>query len=256
LICVGCDEKSSRQSVEIAGQFENVYAAVGVHPTEVGSLSSLGPSGSLGVLGFLHHFLHEHNEPKRHHEPFPIVAIGETGLDYFHQPFDREAQISVFREQCLIAKEYNLPVIVHLRMTQHSKDLSSPHELLNRAERDCLSVLDETGMKSGKVLFHCFSSDRTMAEEVLKRGWHLSFSGVITFPRAGELREVVMMCPLDSMVVETDAPFLAPRSHRGQRNEPAYVVETARQIAELKGVSDQDLNTRLDANAEKFFRLP
>lgn len=249
LICVGCNEESSRQSVEMAGQYENVVAAIGIHPTEVGPLSSLG---SLGPLGKIRAMLYEHNEPKSPHEPKRIVAIGETGLDYFHQPFDRELQMKAFREQCLIAQEFDLPVIVHLRATKESKAFSKE---LSAVEKDCFSVLDSVGMKPAKVLFHCFSGDRTMAEEVLKRGWYLSFSGVLTFPRAEELREVVKMCPLDRIVVETDSPFLAPNSKRGKRNEPAFVVETARMIAELKGISSSDLEGMLDRNTHHIFRF-
>lgn len=255
LICVGCDETSSRQSVEIAGQFPNVYAAVGVHPTETSSLRSLGPSSS---LEWVKKFLNEHNELKSPHEPKRIVAIGETGIDFFHEPYDQELQKTMFREQCLIAREFNLPVIVHLRSGKNAK---AAGQGFTAAEKACLEVLDDVVAQAGKgdqplkVLFHCFSSDRRFAEEVLKRGWFLSFSGVITYPNAHELREVVKMCPLDRMVVETDSPFLAPQPHRGQRNEPAFIVETARQIAELKGISYEEMEKRTDENARAFFSL-
>ncbi len=242
LICVGCDEESSHQSVEIAGQYDNVYAAVGVHPTEVKLVQGSVLNQRLSML-WLSELIRSSKK---------IVAIGETGLDYFHQPFDRELQMKFFKEHCLIAQEFDLPVIVHLRATKESKAFSKE---LTAVEKDCFTVLDGVGMKPGKVLFHCFSGDRTMAEEVLKRGWHLSFSGVLTFPRAEELREVVKMCPLDRMVVETDSPFLAPNSKRGQRNESAYVVEVAQLIAELKGISCRDVGRNLDKNAEDLFGL-
>ena len=255
LICVGCDEESSRQSVEIAGQYEKVYAAVGVHPTEVKGEKDckerkdckekfINPYTLYGPYG------HCIWLPTLIRSSKKIVAIGETGLDYYHQPFDRDVQISAFREQSEIAQEFDLPVLVHLRSAKESKAFSKD---LLLAEKDCLEVLHTVGMKPGKVLFHCFSGDRTMAEEVLKRGWYLSFSGVITYPNAKELREVVKMCPLDRMVVETDSPFLAPQAHRGKTNEPSFVVETARQIAELKGIRYEELEQILDHNVVNLF---
>lgn len=234
LICVGCDEESSRKSVEIAGQHEHVYAAVGAHPTE-----------GAGSLEWLKKMILEMKWTKKR-----VVAIGETGLDYYHKPFDRDLQMKMFQEQCLMAQEFDLPVIVHFRSSKESKDFSKS---LTSAEQDCLSVLDAVGIK--RVLFHCFSGDRTMVDEVLKRGFFISFSGVLTFPRATELREVAKMCPLDRMVVETDSPFLSPESKRGKRNEPAFVVEVAKTIAELKALPYETLEQQLDQNAQMFFSL-
>lgn len=280
LICVGCDEESSRKSVELARQYENVYAAVGIHPTEASSgvipTKSAAADARRNRLYFKDKgFLHSSEYGLGRNDKFrwipdlirsskKVVAIGETGIDYYHEPFDPELQKNLFREQCLIAQEFNLPVIVHLRMTKDSKtslfphernEHDGPHESFNAAEKACLEVLNEVGMRPGKVLFHCFSSDRRFAEAVLSRGWHLSFSGVITYPNATELREVVKMCPLDRMVVETDAPFLAPQSHRGERNEPAFVVETVRQIAAIKQISIEALEKMLDDNAARLFGI-
>lgn len=237
LICVGCDEESSRQSVQLAEQYEGLYAAVGVHPTDVGKGNK--------DLNWIRDVFRSSRK---------IVGIGETGIDYYHHPFDPQLQQQAFREHCLIAQEFDLPVIVHLRMSKYAKR-ENPKSLksLNLAEQDCLGVLDGVGMKPGKVLFHCFSSDRTMAEEVLKRGWHLSFSGVLTYPNAIELREVVKMCPTDRIVVETDCPFLSPQKYRGQRNEPSYVVETAKLVAELKGVTYEEMERGMDENARVLF---
>lgn len=231
MINVGCNEESSRDAVAQAQDFSELYATAGLHPTDVGK------GGTLWIRELV-------KSSKK------IVAIGETGIDHFHQPYDANLQKDVFREQCLIAQEFDLPVIVHLRLGKENKAYSSN---LAQAEIDCLSVLDEVGMKPGKVLFHCFSSDRTMAEEVLQRGWHLSFSGVLTYPKADELREVVKICPIDRMVVETDCPFLSPQKYRGQRNEPSFVVETARMVSELKGLGYEEMDQQMDANVEVVF---
>lgn len=234
MLQVGCDEQSSRKSVELAEQYEGLYAIVGVHPTEVGK--------DTGKLNWMRDLIRSSKK---------VVGIGETGIDYYHEPYDAELQQETFRSQCEIAQEFGLPVVVHLRMGKNAQELSGR----TPAERDCLKVLDEVGMKPGKVLFHCFSGDRGMAEEVLKRGWFISFSGVLTYPNAGELREVAKICPLDRMVVETDSPFLSPQKYRGQRNEPAYVVEVAKVIAELKGLSLEEIEKATDENARLFFLL-
>lgn len=242
MIQVGCDEKSSRQSIELAERHEGMYATVGLHPVENDrhpsllskSNSSYGTTGKDG-LNWIRDLVKSSGK---------VVAIGETGLDYYHEPFDAEVQKSLFREQCLIAQEFDLPVVVHHRGSK-----------LNPVEKDTLKVLDEAGMKPGKVVFHCFSGDRNMAEEVLKRGWYISFSGVVTYPNAVELREVAKICPMDRILVETDAPFLSPQKNRGARNEPAYVVETAKLIAELKGISLKEFENLTDENAKMLFSL-
>ena len=142
------------------------------------------------------------------------------------------------------------------------KNLASPSEtsprflvssFLSKAEQECLKVLDEAKMPSDKVIFHCFPGGLDFAREVLDRGWVISFAGPITYPGAGESREVVKMVPLDKILVETDCPFLAPQKYRGGRNEPAYVVETARKVAEIKGVGDEELNRRIMENAGRVF---
>jgi|CXWL01.1.fsa_nt_gi TatD DNase family protein len=237
LINVGCDVPSSKQSVTLAEQYDCCYATVGLHPNDGHLWKGEQTIDELRTLV---------KSSKK------VVAIGETGIDYFRSADRAELQQTMFRGQCLLAQEFDLPVIVHLRLGKENKAYSSNLAL---AEIDCLAVLDEVGMKPGKVLFHCFSSDRTMAEEVLQRGWHLSFSGVLTYPKADELREVVKICPLDRMVVETDCPFLSPQKHRGSRNEPAFVVETARMVAELKNLDYEGLERQLDTNARTLFQL-
>ncbi|MDP2691678.1 MAG: TatD family hydrolase [bacterium] len=239
-VCVGCDEESSRASVKLASEYGSLYATVGLHPTD-GKYWEGKKS-----IAWMRELIESGDK---------VVGVGETGIDYFHEPFDSGLQQEMFREQCLLAQEFDLPVVVHLRMGKQSSQLAEGRGQLNEAEQDCLQILDEVGMVEGKVLFHCFSGDRQMAEEVLKRGWFLSFSGVLTYPNASELREVVKMVPIDRIVVETDCPFLAPQKYRGERNEPAYVVETAQMIAKLKEMEIGEVDTVLDANARRLFGI-
>lgn len=246
MICVGCDEESSRRSVELAREYDSVYAAVGLHPTEIKIPSSKGQSPNIDLVWMK--VLRELSDK--------VVAIGETGIDYYHEPYDPELQKAMFREQCLLAQEFDLPVIVHLRNARHpSRNKESGHFSLEQAELDCLHVLEEVDMKPGKVIFHCFSGNRMMAEAVLERGWYISLSGVVTYPKAEELREVVKITPLDKLLVETDCPFLTPQKYRGGRNEPSYVIEVAKRIAELKGLSYQELEKNLEKNTNKVFGL-
>jgi len=237
MINVGCDLVSSGQAIQQANEYEGVFATVGLHPNDGHLWEGEKTIGELRTMV---------KSSKK------VVGIGETGIDYYRSADKAELQQEMFRGQCLLAQEFHLPVIVHLRSGEQAK--SSVGEL-DTAERDCLEVLEQVGMKPGKVLFHCFSSHRDMAEEVLKRGWAISFSGVLTYPKADELREVAKICPLDRIVVETDCPFLSPKSHRGERNEPAFVVETAKLIAELKGLSYEEMERQMDENAKGIFGI-
>jgi TatD DNase family protein len=266
MIQVGCEEESSRHSVAFAEKYEGMWATVGLHPTELNEEgpmirakgqdeekmkmkdpfdSAQGKDEDLrrGKLGWIRELLEASKK---------IVAIGETGIDYYHQPCDVEAQKWGLKYQCELAQEFDLPVIVHLRM---NKRPVAGEDGLNQAEHDVLEVLDAVGMAPDKVVFHCFSGSLKMAEEVVQRGWVISFSGVVTYPNAGELREVAQMLPEDNIVVETDCPFLPPQAHRGERNEPAYVKETAQVVAQARGVSLEELEEVTDANAGRVFGL-
>ncbi len=239
MIQVGCEEESSRHSVSFAERYENMYATVGFHPTECNDQFT-NPNVQ---LKWIRELLESSQK---------IVAIGETGIDYYHQPYDLEAQKWGLKYQCELAQEFDLPVIVHLRM---NKRPVAGEDGLNQAEHDVLEVLDAVGMKEDKVVFHCFSGSLKMAEEIVKRGWVISFSGVVTYPNAGELREVAHMLPADKIVVETDCPFLPPQAHRGERNEPAYVKETAQVVAQARGVSLEELEKATDVNAGRVFGI-
>ena len=168
-----------------------------------------------------------------------VVAIGETGLDYYYDNSPRDLQQEAFRRHIRAALELDLPVIVHTR----------------DAEDDTMRILREEGQGTGLTgVLHCFSSSRQLAEDALEFGMHISFSGIVTFKKADELRETARIVPLDRLLVETDAPFLAPIPKRGQRNEPAFVVHTAQVVAGLHGLDPMVLADRTTKNFFGLFR--
>lgn len=165
-----------------------------------------------------------------------VVAIGETGLDYFYKNAEPEVQKAAFRAQLQIAADLGLPVEIHTR----------------DAEADTMQILSEfQGRVTG--LLHCFTGTWEMAEAGLQHGFNISISGVVTFKNADALREVVKKVPLDRLHVETDAPFLAPTPHRGKKNQPAWVVHTAETVAQLKGVTLAELEVATFQNAQRLF---
>ncbi|MDB5397437.1 MAG: LuxR family transcriptional regulator [Rhodospirillales bacterium] len=167
-----------------------------------------------------------------------VVAIGETGLDYYYDNSPRDLQQEAFRRHIRAALELDMPVIVHTR----------------DAEADTMRILREEGQGTGLTgVLHCFSSSPQLAEEAVLFGFHISFSGIVTFKKSEELRETARNVPLDRMLVETDAPFLAPIPKRGQRNEPAFVVHTANVLAGIHGLDPRTLAERTTANFFKLF---
>lgn len=167
-----------------------------------------------------------------------IVAIGETGLDYHYDHSKREIQQDYLRRHLQLALECHLPVVIHCR----------------EAFADFFKILDEKYTDVTGVL-HCFTGTLAEAEVGLKRGWYISLSGVVTFKKSTELREVAKMIPMDRLLIETDAPYLAPQSHRGKPNEPAFVTETAAVIAAVKGLSLSELAHVTTQNAARLFSL-
>lgn len=207
MVTIGTTLETSEAAVRIAERHPEVYASVGVHP---GDLDTIGPDTWDRLAALARH-------PR-------VVGWGECGLDYFRNRSPREVQLRRFREQIELAAAARLPLLVHDR----------------DAHDDVLAVLREappTGRGGGapRGILHCFSGDLAFARACLELGFVISIPGVVTFKNAGPLREVAAALPLDALVVETDAPFLAPEPHRGKRNEPAYVVHTARRLAEVKG---------------------
>jgi TatD DNase family protein len=204
----------------VAERFDNVYCSVGIHPHE----AQVEPLESAVPL----------IERARHPR---VVGIGETGLDYYYEHSPREAQQMNFRHHIAAARELGLPLIVHTR----------------DAEDDTIAILREE-MERGTFtgLIHCFTGTKTLADAALDLGFCISVSGIATFKKSDELRAVLKDVPLDRLLVETDAPFLAPMPYRGKRNEPAYVVNTAAMLADLKGVPQDELAR---VTTDNFFRL-
>jgi TatD DNase family protein len=198
----------------LAESHDNIWCSVGIHPHEAASQ----PAADLVRLA---------QHPK-------VVGIGECGLDFYYDHSPRARQEEVFRAHCAAARETGLPLIVHTR------DADAETAQVLEAEQPPASVL------------HCFSSGRTLAEKALSLGHYISFSGIVTFKNAASLREIARDVPLDRILVETDAPYLAPVPKRGKRNEPAFVVHTAALVAELRGLTPEALAEATTAN---FFRL-
>lgn len=204
----------------VAERFDNVWCSVGVHPHE----AKEEPLDEASAL------IERTRHPK-------VVGIGEAGLDYYYEHSPRDDQIRNFRAHIEAARATELPLIVHTR----------------DADDDMAAILSEE-MEKGRFtgLLHCFSSSRKLAEQALELGFYISISGIVTFKKSDELRAIVADVPLDRLLVETDAPYLAPMPHRGKRNEPAYVVHTANTVAGLKHVEPQRL---AEATTDNFFRL-
>jgi len=216
--------KKAASVLETAASYDEVVASIGVHPHHCAEEGESVTDGDLLKLT-------EH--PK-------IVAVGETGLDYFYNYAPKEEQQRNFREHIRAAMKTNLPLIVH------SRD----------AEEDTLSIMKEEGSGQGgklKGVMHCFSSKRFLAEEALKLGFYISFSGILTFKKSEELRAIAGDIPLDRLLVETDAPYLAPEPYRGKLCEPAHVVYTARALADVKGVSYESMAAQTTENFLKLF---
>jgi TatD DNase family protein len=206
---------------EIAEAYDNVWFTVGTHPHQAHE----EPEAPVAQLV----------ELARHPR---CVAIGEAGLDYHYDRSPRDVAARVFRNHIAAARESGLPLVIHAR----------------DADADVAAILrDEMGKGTFKALLHCFTASRMLAETGLELGLSVSFSGVITFKNSQELREIARDVPLDRLLVETDAPFLAPVPYRGKRNEPAYVAATAAVLAEVKGVSAEELARATTANVLRLF---
>jgi TatD DNase family protein len=170
-----------------------------------------------------------------------VVAIGETGLDYYYDNSPREDQKRAFARQLKIAAELNLPIIVHCR----------------KAFDETMDILDEHGRDVKKVVFHCFSGSAEQAKIVLTRGYHISFTGVVTFKNADKTREAANVVPLDKLMLETDCPYMSPEPMRKQKiSEPALMIHTAKFLADLKGMDLADFAQKVTATTNTFFNLP
>lgn len=170
-----------------------------------------------------------------------IHAVGEAGLDYYYEHSPREVQRQVFRKQCALAKRLGKPLVVHVRESTKGGD----------AHPECEAILKEEGISQGVI--HCFTGDTEAARRYLDLGFLLSLSGVVTYKKTEALQDAVRFAPLDRLMVETDSPYLAPIPYRGKKNEPSYVIETAKKVAELKGVTLERVAEVTTANAAALF---
>ncbi len=218
VLSIGTTVSGSRRLPDMLERYENIWCSAGVHPHEAAKDADHVP---------------ELAEVARHPK---VVALGETGLDYYYDNSPRETQIQVFREHVRIAAEAGLPLVIHTR----------------DAEADTAAMLTEAAHSGVGGVLHCFSSSRRLADTALELGFYISISGIVTFKTAEALRQTVRDLPLDRLLVETDSPYLAPAPHRGRPNEPALLIHTARKVAEVKGL-EVDILAR--ATTDNFFRL-
>lgn len=222
IINIGCDIKSSVESIRLAEKYPFIYAAVGFHPAEAESVTS--------------DLLDEVVRLSKHEK---VVAIGEIGLDYYYGKETEEVQRKVFREQLDIAKEVNLPFQVHNR----------------DSTRDCLEILKSANIGERRGMMHCFSESKETARKILDLGMKISIGGVLTFKNNVKTVEVVKYVPIEDIMIETDSPYLAPVPYRGKRNSSIYMQKTAERIAELKNMDVQEVIAITEKNAKDFYLI-
>jgi len=222
ILAVGSDEESSLTSIDIANNHAGLVfgAAVGIHPHEAQQFSGKIPLG-----------LQE--QAKRH----PVVAVGETGLDYYYDNSPRNLQRELFVAHIELAKQVDKPLIIHVR----------------DAFDDAFDILQEEGVPRKGGVIHCFSGTYQDARRALDMGLYISFSGILTFPRAEGVRDVAKMVPLDKLLCETDAPYLAPVPKRGKVNEPSFVRYVYEVLASIKGMEVEDLSEKIYLNVKTLF---
>lgn len=229
MVTSGVTVESSFDSLKLADSYPGLmYAGIGVHPQEAGAWTADSAEQLIQMA--------QHSA---------VVAIGETGLDYYHDSAPREQQQVVFRSHIAIAKELGLPLIIHVR-DQVQQDL---------AYQDVIAILQAENAAAVGGVMHCFSGDWAFAEAAMAMNFYLAFGGVVTFKNAQNLQHVAAKAPLDKMLLETDCPWLTPMPHRGQRNEPAYVAHVATKIAELQQCPLDEVAQVTTENARLLFRF-
>jgi TatD DNase family protein len=221
MITIGSDLESSRQAIALSEKHASIYCTVGIHPHDAKDLT---PENLKQLEKLTAHA--------------KVVAAGETGLDYHYDHSPRKVQREAFARQLSLAVEKNMPAVVHSR----------------EAHEDTLRILRESGIKKG--VMHCFSGSMEMAEAAMGMGLYISIAGPVTFKKASKLKEVARSVPDDYLLIETDAPYLAPSPMRGKRNEPAYIVHTAEEIAKLRDLTPEDVARITTLNAQRLFGLP
>lgn len=220
VVNIGCDEKTSINSIKLAEKYDFLYATVGFHPHSAKEFEEK----HIDML----------KEMAKHEK---VLAIGEIGLDYYYDNSPREIQKEVFAKQLQIANELSLPVVIHDR----------------DAHKDCLDVINTHSPE--KLVYHCYSGSPEYAEILLKKGYKMSFGGALTFKNARVSQEVIDFLPLEAIMLETDCPYLSPVPHRGKRNDSRYINLIAEKISEIKGISYEKVLEITYNNGKEFFGI-
>ena len=221
IINIGVDLETSRRSVELAEEYDCVFATVGVHPHDARTMTDAALAELRGMA--------------RHER---VKAIGEIGLDFYRTLSPRDTQQAVFRRQLELAVEMKMPVVIHTR----------------QAMRETIEIIRDYASRLPGGVFHCFPGDDRDAFEVIEMGFAVAVGGTITFPNS-RMARMATAAPLDKILLETDAPFLAPEPYRGKTNQPAYIPYVCRQLAKLKQIPTSEVEKITDRNCQKLFRL-
>ncbi|WP_456381812.1 TatD family hydrolase [Persephonella sp.] len=222
IITIGCDKEEIYKAVDIASRYDNVYASVGYHPYDVNGLTDED-------INTLRELATKNSK---------VVAIGETGLDYYRDITPKDIQWKFFEKQLTLAKELELPVIIHSRS----------------ANEDTVKILREYAPFPASGILHCFGGDIPMMEQCVELGFYISFAGNVTYPKADNLRQVLKKTPLDRLLLETDSPFLSPQKKRGKPNKPSNIYYTLEFVAEFLGIPADELERITDNNALRLFK--
>ena len=217
---VGCSLRSSGDCIKMAETYPFVYASVGTHPDAAAEVDEA--------------VIEAYRKMAQHPK---VLAIGEIGLDYYYESVPREIQQKAFRMQMQLARELQMPVIIHER----------------DAHDDAMRIVKE--FKDVTGVFHCYSGSAEMARQLVNMGWYIGFTGVLTFKNARKAVETAERIPLDRIVLETDCPFMAPEPFRGKRNDPGYLYRMAERLAEIRGITPEEAQTATLENAKRLYRL-
>lgn len=225
MIVIGIDEGSSRLAIELSKQYPSIYASVGVHPSESENMFEMQATST--------HFIEEMLKEDK------VVAIGECGIDLYHEDYNLEYQQQVFKQQIELAKTYNKPLIIHSRS----------------GVRECIDML-KPYQGQVKGVFHCFNGTKEEADEILELGFYIGVNGPITFKNAKDAKDIASHVPIEKLLIETDGPYLSPEPYRGRRNQPANLKYILKSLALLKNMSEADVDHITTQNAKTLFLLP
>ncbi|NPA51371.1 MAG: TatD family hydrolase [Aquificae bacterium] len=223
IITIGCDKEEIPKALKLADTYKNVYVSIGFHPYDVNDVTETD-------INWLKNLALTHKK---------VVAIGETGLDYYRDITPKDRQIDFFEKQIQLAKELDLPLVVH------SRD----------ANRDTEMILKKFAPYSSRGIIHCFGGDMEMMENCVDMGFYISFAGNVTYPKAENLRNVLKRVPLDRLLLETDSPFLSPQVVRGRPNKPSNIFYILEYVANLLNIDKETLEKVIQSNAKKVFKL-